>query len=441
MAELTGANSLISSDISSRVLGRPPWFTYETDPSGRVYTRCLAHNAPILVITPGIPDFSSKELLADEKTNLENLMSDLQKFNEVNDGGDDYTSDKQNVNSTAKNLNDRINYAMDNMLANMKDNRYYRFNPATKEYLYILNSMVTRMNTRLATENYTTTPISITGKDSWYGINIFCTNKTTISESASNGYGDSMLESVQKTVGDKFRELSFVTDAMFSDDKAKADTAIQNASTMDSLMGGLMKGAASTIRGEKLMLPKIWKESSFSKSYSLDFDFYSPYGDIPSIFEHVFKPYLALLALALPRQTGLSSYKSPFLVRIESPGWFNIECGVIESITINRAPDPEDWSKDGLCKRIKISMSVSDIYPSLMLSYNTVALANNIGMAEYLDSLAGINVDDAKMVNIKRALNDTISGVLGAKDSYIDANLQRAKEILSKVSLGTVIWK
>jgi hypothetical protein len=223
---------------------------------------------------------------------------------------------------------------------------------------------------------------------------------------------------------------------MVGTDSKEETSAISNGEGIDSALGGLMKGASTTIAGEKLMLPKIWKNSSFDKSYSLDFEFQSIYGDIPTIFEQVFKPYLALLALALPRQTGLSSFKNPFLVRIESPGWFNIECGVIDSIQITRAPDPDDWSKDGLCKKIKVTMSVRDIYPSLMLSYSTSALNTNIGMAEYLDSLAGLTIRDQQLVNIKRAMSDYIGGGLGAIDSYLQAKQLKAKEVLDRLSGG-----
>jgi hypothetical protein len=427
------AKAFLNADVSSRILGKPPWFTYETDPSGRVFTRCLAHNAPILVITPGLPDFSAEGV---DEAATKKLLEDLSK----QEGKNEDTTSASSIATS----NDMANKALSNMMTNMKDNRYYRFNPTPKEYLYILNSMVTRMNTRLSTGNYIPEPVVISGSDSWYGINIYCTNKTTISESASNEYGDSMLESVQSTLSDKMKEVSFIFKGATGEPSADASgtgTAAAQEGNLDSMMGGLMKGAGATIAGEKLMLPKIWKNSSFDKSYSLNFVFQSIYGDIPSIFEHVFKPYLALLALALPRQTGLSSFKNPFLVRIESPGWFNIECGVIDNISITRAPDPDDWSKDGLCKKIEVTMSVRDIYPSLMLSYSTVALNSNIGMAEYLDSLAGISVDNQKAVNIKRALSDIIGGTLGATDSYVNVKLQQAKELLSNVSFGNINLK
>lgn len=429
------SKAFLDADVSKRILGRPPWFTYETDPSGRVFTRCLAHNSPILVITPGLPDFSADGV---DEAAVTKLLGEIQKDSDLfKDGAETKTAEEKN-----EAINDSINKALDNMMTNMKDNRYYRFKPTPKEYLYILNSMITRMNTRLATGDFRPEPVQITGTESWYGINILCTNKTSISESASNEYGDSMLDAVQKTLSDKMREVGFIFDGMFNEGTKEVNgTTAAKENTLDSMMGGLMKGAGATINGERLMLPKIWKNSSFDKSYSLDFEFQSVYGDIPSIFEHVFKPYLAILALALPRQTGLSSFKNPFLVRIESPGWFNIECGIIESIQVTRAPDPEDWSKDGLCKKIKVNMSVRDIYPSLMLSYSTYSLNSNIGMAEYLDSLAGISVDTQQMVNIKRAMSDVIGGVLGTTDSFIDVKIQQAKELLSKVSFGNIVLK
>jgi hypothetical protein len=420
------SKAYLDAEVSKKILGMPPWFTYETDPSGRVYTRCLAHNAPILVITPGLPDFSPRNKTEEEST--QSRLLEIQ--NEIK------KSEGSRTTAEATALDSKIQFALENTLKNMQDDRYYRFSPTPKEYLYILNSMMTRMNTRLDTKNFKPEAVSLGDGASWYGLNIYCTNKTSISESASNEYGDSMLEAVQSGLGDKMKEIWFAFDAMVGTDSKEETSAISNGEGIDSALGGLMKGASSTIAGEKLMLPKIWKNSSFDKSYSLDFEFQSIYGDIPTIFEQVFKPYLALLALALPRQTGLSSFKNPFLVRIESPGWFNIECGVIDSIQITRAPDPDDWSKDGLCKKIKVTMSVRDIYPSLMLSYSTSALNTNIGMAEYLDSLAGLTIRDQQLVNIKRAMSDYIGGGLGAIDSYLQAKQLKAKEVLDRLSGG-----
>lgn len=426
------SKAFLDADVSSRILGRPPWFTYETDPSGRVFTRCLAHNAPILVITPGIPDFS-----APKKDEADRLKNDLLKVQDISNKIEKNAATAEEVTAYEADLNKSLEVLM----TNMKDNRYYKFKPTPKEYLYILNSMMVRMNSRLSTESFIPKAVNIGTEDaSWYGINMYCTKKSTISESASNSYGESMLESVQKGVSDKLREIWFVKDGATntSGNEETGTIAAGRENVMDNAMGGLMKGAAATINGEKLMLPKIWKDSSFDKSYNLDFEFQSIYGDIASIFEHVFKPYLAILALALPRQTALASYKNPFLVRIESPGWFNIECGVIESITINRAPEESDWSKDGLCKKIQVSMQVRDIYPSLMLSYSTSALSSNIGMAEYLDSLAGITIQSQTLVNIKRVISDSIGGTLGAVDAYLEAKQAGAREFLQRASLGLI---
>jgi hypothetical protein len=309
MADSPLANFDISTQLFggagtfNNALGTPPNFSWETDPSGRVYSRCLSHNAPILSITPGVPDFKS----------LTNADAEVQEV--INKIAQSET-EALNKSGSSSNIDD-IEKQLELLKGKVADSRYFHLAPAGLEYLMILNNMLARVNSRIDTGILVAKFPELTG---WSNLNIYCTNRTSISESANNDYGASMLEGVTSGISDKMKEIWFTTGQGSSTNES--DSAIKEAQsrTLEAMEGGFMSGAGSLYNGEKLMLPKIWKNSTFSKSYNLNFKFESPYGDAKSIFEEVITPYLALLALSLPRQTGLSAYKDPFLVRIESPG-------------------------------------------------------------------------------------------------------------------------
>ena len=108
---------------------------------------------------------------------------------------------------------------------------------------------------------------------------------------------------------------------------------------VNSLSGN---GVKSILSGGKIIFPKLWSDSDYSRSYSIDIKLRSPDHDSLSIFLNVLKPYCKLLALTLPRQGNWNgeldpnSYWSPFLVRAYSKGLFNIDMGLITSMNVTK---------------------------------------------------------------------------------------------------------
>ena len=291
------------------VLGRPPTFSETTDPSKRVFSKCLAHNAPIVTIVPGRPNFARLEE-ADE--DLKRALTKIA------------TADQYDIGTETP----RLQSFMDNLSSSARDKRYFNFTPSPSEYLSAINALASRVHSRMS-EGFQIikNPIDITG---WGGINLYMDKGSSISESASNEYGESFLESVANKVSDVSREAGMIIDKIFGTSYANG-TEMQAAEAvkqqelarekgLDSVYGGFFSGVGALTSGNRLLLPKIWKSSEFSKSYSLSFKFQSPYGDRDSVFNDVITPYLALMSLALPKQTHTMGYEEPFLVRMDSPG-------------------------------------------------------------------------------------------------------------------------
>lgn len=170
--------------------------------------------------------------------------------------------------------------------------------------------------------------------------------------------------------------------------KKGAGELVSNVSEMGAIMNG----------DGKLLIPEIWASSSYSRSYSVDFKFWSPTGDIVSIFENVYIPYLLLMVLAMPLQTGYHSYVSPFAVKVFSKGLFSVDFGMIESLTITRGDGANDRTRTNFPRSIKVSVSVKDLSPTLMLSLGGGAFWKykraNSGLSEYIATMCNLSIAD-----------------------------------------------
>lgn len=153
----------------------------------------------------------------------------------------------------------------------------------------------------------------------------------------------------------------------------------------------------------RIVLPEVWSSSSFSRSYNLTFTLYSPYG-IPHCKFETWGPTLAFwLTATLPRQVGSFSYVEPFVLRIVMPGKFNINYGIVESLTIDRGEDRDDWSNtDNLPKTVKFTVSIKDFQPNIMLPQASRSLIKQgyealfpaTGFAEYMSTICGLSLAD-----------------------------------------------
>ena len=147
-----------------------------------------------------------------------------------------------------------------------------------------------------------------------------------------------------------------------------ASDALKGFSTGFGIAGlaALATGAAN------IDVPEIWTDTTFNKSYSFNMKFLAPYGDPLTVMQTEYVPLCALLAGALPRATGASSYTSPFLCRAYCKGMFAVPLGIIDSISIDRGNDTHGWSHGCLPLAIDVSFSIKDLSPTM-----TMAIAGN----------------------------------------------------------------
>lgn len=241
---------------------------------------------------------------------------------------------------------------------------------------------------------------------------------SSISDSFSNSTMESSLASMVNGYSDQAKEIKF----LLGNDSALAQMynaageitgSITNAlgDTIGDLAGGMLgslasKGVNTIVKGGKIIFPKIWQDFSYDRSsYSFSIKLRSPDHDTMSILWNVIIPYIHILGMVLP--IGLdddpNGFISPFLVKAYCKGMFNIEMGLITSLSATKGAECQ-WNDDGLPTQIDIDITIEDLYSSLFMTPldgdagNTGTLGQlahvvkNTAMMDFLSNLVGLNV-------------------------------------------------
>jgi len=155
----------------------------------------------------------------------------------------------------------------------------------------------------------------------------------------------------------------------------------------------------------RFMLPEVWSDSTFDKSYSISMKLRSPYGHRLSVFENEFVPLAFLIGFSASRKIGLQSYTNPFYVKMFAKGLFSVPMGMITSLSISRGEDSNDRTVEGFFRTTSISISVKDVLPTMAVGLGggemSIMNASNLGMNNYIFTLCGIDfVERANLLQI-----------------------------------------
>ena len=321
-----------------------------------------------------------------------------------------------------------------------KTGRYYSAKYAWAEYYRCVNKLATQVavlcglqdelssdGTNLASEDWVNKKFHNESFDRYFAakksVVLYVDGLTTVDDSFSNSTTDSSLASTINGFGEQARELRFITGGSsglsaiydkgseMAQDITKDLTSITErfggASLTEGMLGDLAKTGVSTVlTGGKIIFPKIWGDSSYSRSYSFSIKLRSPDHDSYSIYRNILIPYLHLLALVMPQSLtsgpgaqNPNAYDTPFLVRAYAKGMFNINMGMITSMDVTRGAEAQ-WNDQGLPTQMDINITIEDLYTSLYLSNpkginyfrNTFDIITNTEMVDYLANLSGLNV-------------------------------------------------
>lgn len=432
-----------SNDMSlekSGIWGMPFQFTEQADPRinnnhGRVFYQKVLTNLPLVIFQIGKPRFmDGGKFLGDSK-----LSGVVKKALAIQD------EDEQE--RVLNNLS---------MSGAFNETRYYSFQDDFVTYTNYVNTLCRFTAIKMGLAHHNNFDIKSYREDNLVdrllGMNnymaFYVTTSTNYNESGSNSTGDSRLSGLIKGAGSLKREIDFLFGRNQSD-ISSLDTASYNETigTLASELGGdpqsflsrITSMGKSVMSGGNLLFPEIWQDSSFRKSYTVDIKLHSPYGDKESIFMNIYVPLLALLALALPRQSGKQAYEGPFVIKMFSKGWFNCDLGMVESIDIRKGGGSNnDWNQDFLPLEVDVSLSIKDLYPTIMLTTSKgrgSLFANNTGLTEYLNLMSGVNL---LKINPLKSIETNIAMAIGSIESAIPEASYRITHTLSKINRNLI---
>lgn len=231
------------------------------------------------------------------------------------------------------------------------------------------------------------------------------------SENAGNETTSSKLQGIFDSANDVMKEFAFIANSggidqtQFTELTGGATAALgsmlnDSNSYVGGLIGRLLGSAGNVIRGNTMIFPEIYQRSNYTKTYDLTIDLRSPYGNKMSFYINILVPLFHLMCLALPKQETANTYGAPFIVKAYYPGVFSCNLGIVESLSISRAPN-QDWSVDGYPMEIRVNLQIKDLYSDLTMTPAGSALLflANSSLIEFIATNCGVNLITPQLSN------------------------------------------
>lgn len=209
-------------------------------------------------------------------------------------------------------------------------------------------------------------------------------NPGASSESFSSSVKESSIASTINGASNTARDFRF-NFANGNIGSGVISTALETAAkfatdVITGVMDSVGASGLATLFGNGLVdIPKYWDSSSASlPRANFTIELRSPYGNDLSRFQNLMVPVAMLLAGALPRSTGFSSYTSPYICEFFCKGRVQSRLAMIDSLEITRGTGNCGYTSDGKPLGIDINLSFVDM--SSVMHMAQVQSFNPLGM-------------------------------------------------------------
>jgi hypothetical protein len=361
----------------ANILGLPLNFCKTADPNGRVYKNTIMQDLPYVFIVPGKPRLNPKLVDSnDKKIKRGNLAEQLDSLSDPN------------------------KFAVKGARTE-NDLRFMGFKADYYDYHKYVQTMLSTLHSSMGLGGIFNYENEFKPGVSNYGLCFYADKSTSISESASNDYSESSLVQKANDISAANREFKTILgfNSKIKDMESKSlDDMVDSLTSSNGILSRAFGAVGRILNGSQLLYPDIWTDSKFDRTYTINFKFFSPYGDKESIFKNVYVPFISLLALALPRQDSLLGYAQPFVMKMVCPGWFESSMCVVQSISFVKGGNDNLWTIDNLPQEIEVNLTIKDLYSTLASTKKFSVLAYNLGLASFLDNMAGIRTDQLNLV-------------------------------------------
>ena len=370
---------------------------------GKEYADKIVGKIPLLFIAPGRPDFMTRYSSSEKKSIAGQLISEIGLGRNQQSNLEDLLSTNGRYYTFRYDINSYYSYV----------------NPMCRiaaRYLEIQNFKLDGTNLdHVDWRSYVCDRGSLIGNAKDYtNIPFYLDTETSVSESFDSQTTESSLASTVNGISDLGRELNFLTgysgSLMNSDwlsEHADIATNIENVNNMindvlgkGNFLSNLTKHLSTVASGGRLIFPKIWSDSSMSKTYNVKVKLVSPDANKLSIFLNVLVPLFHLIGLVAPQSiaSNPNGYTSPFIVRAMYKSFFNVDMGIITSMSIDKGGNC-GWTVDGLPTSIEVDMTIKDLYdmaftitPTSDTNWFKYDTLDNTAQLDYIANLCGINM-------------------------------------------------
>jgi len=392
-----------------------------SDLYGREFCRNIASNMPVVVFAPGKPKFMSSVksgLISYAGQNLKAARTVLPMLSSSRGADDD------SVWSQLQDIEGEF--------------QYYSIEIDTEGYYKYVNSICQTSARLMGLTNFTYRDKSCADFD-WGkynqgaeqdfstfeeviglsgGVSFAFDPQSSVSDTITNSTTESQLAGLFSNVASGTRELSFIlgyTGTNLDEAIGDPDNYVQQATAqlntgafagLRNAIGRIGSWMSNSIHGMNMRFPEIWSDSNHAPSYDIEMHFITPYNTAFCKWRYVLVPFYHLFCMASPKaDVNQSQYSAPFLIRAYSKGYFNIEMGLIESLTWKRFGDGGMIANDGVPTQIDVSVGLKDLYHSLtmtsmydqtpgsVLATNVSNFMNNTGLMDLIGTLSGVNMN------------------------------------------------
>ena len=384
---------------------------------GVKYSEKIVTRMPLLIVVPGVADFMAGFAATDREKMLKSMISDMR-------GVDESTF----INS---------------FTTTMKGTRasFYNMYPAWDDYYKYVNPLARAAavfmgigdrefvkGIQLKNMNWSDSDIKPKiFKDicSYRGAcGFYIQSANQISEDISTNTTQSALANKVNTLSDQGRELIFLSSSV---DGALESVVSKSSKVVESVAGtagnagatvagavtgtefvkkfeksggvvnAIMSGISNTIAGSKMLFPELWQDSQFTRDYSFTVKLDSPDNDPLSLYLNIVLPLIHLICLAAPRSMGPTVYASPFLVKAYYQGFFNVNMGIISSMSINKGNEGA-WTLKNIPTVVEVNVTIRDLFSNnltISKSQNMdLNFITNTPLLDYVANLCGVNINE-----------------------------------------------
>lgn len=224
--------------------------------------------------------------------------------------------------------------------------------------------------------------------------------------SVNNNTSTSKLEGLLNTASDTMKEIAFVTNSTgvlnmeelneYSDSALSALSSYMGNTntTIGGVLDRILQVGSNTLKGENVIFPEIYQNSSNGSGFQITINLKSAYGDRVSYYLNILVPLLHLVALAYPKQATANTYASPFLIKAYVPGMYHCNMGIVSSLSISKRTSDGSVNVDGLPMELEVNLNIQDLYSDMSIASSSepALFLMNGSLVDFLAVNCGVDI-------------------------------------------------